>query len=99
LASKQPDKAIQLVQSKQSLFPNDAYFYEILAKAYAVKGKSLLSYQAQSESYFRKYNLAKAVEQMELAAKAKDGSFYEQSIVEARLKELHRLQENEKPVT
>jgi predicted Zn-dependent protease len=99
LAIKQPDKAIQLVQSKQSLFPNDAYFYEILAKAYTAKGKNLLSYQAQSESYFRKYNLAKAIEQMELAAKAKDGSFYEQSIVEARLKELHRLQENEKPVT
>ena len=33
---------------------------------------------------------------MELAAKAKDGNFYEQSIVEARLKEMRRLEENEK---
>jgi len=99
LAIKQPEKAIQLVQSKQNLYPNDAYFYEILAKAYSAKGKNLLSYQAQSESYYRKYNLPKAVEQMELASKSKDGSFYEQSIVEARLKELRRLQENEKPVS
>ena len=96
LALKQPDKAIGLVQSKQNLYPNDAYFYEVLAKAYTAKGKNLLSFQAQGESYFRKYNLAKAVEQMEFAAKAKDGSFYEKSIVEARLKELKRLQQNEK---
>lgn len=97
LAINQADKAIQLVQSKQSLYPNDAYFYELLAKAYAAKGKNLLSYQAQSEAYYRKYNIQKAVEQMEFAAKAKDGSFYEKSIVEARLKEMQRQQENEKP--
>ena len=98
LAIHQPEKAIKLVQEKQSLYPNDAYFYEILAKSYATKGQNLLSYQAQSEAYYHKYNLQKAVEQMEFAAKAKDGSFYEQSIVEARLKELKRQQENEKPV-
>ena len=97
LAINQTDKAIKLVQSKQSLYPNDAYFYEVLAKAYNAKGKSLLSYQAQSESYYRKFNLKKAVEQMDFATKAKDGSFYEKSIVEARLKELQRLQDNEKP--
>ena len=96
LAINQPDKAIKLVQDKQSLYPNDAYFYDILAKAYAAKNKNLLRYQAQGEAYYRQYNLQKAIEQMELAAKAKDGNFYQQSIVEARLKELHRLEENEK---
>jgi len=68
----------------------------MLAKAYTAKGKDLLRFQAQGESYYRKYNLKKAVEQLDLAIKAKDGNFYEQSIVEARLKELRRLQENEK---
>ena len=96
LAINQPDKAIKLVQDKQSLYPNDAYFYDILAKAYAAKNKNLLRFQAQGEAYYRQYNLQKAIEQMELAAKAKDGNFYEQSIVEARLKELRRLEENEK---
>ena len=96
LAINQADKAIKLVQEKHSLYPNDAYFYDILAKAYAVKNKSLLRFQAQGEAYFRQYNLQKAIEQMELAAKAKDGNFYEQSIVEARLKQLRRLEENEK---
>ena len=98
LAIRQPEKAIQLVQEKQKIHTADAYLYELLAKAYTIRGQNLLSYQAQSEAYYRKFNLQKAVEQMEFAAKAKDGSFYEQSIVEARLKELKRQQDNEKPV-
>ncbi len=96
LAINQPDKAIKLVQDKQTQYPNDAYFYDILAKAYSAKNKNLLRFQAQGESYLRQYNLKKAIEQMELATKAKDGNFYEQSIVEARLKELKRQQELEK---
>ncbi len=96
LAINQPDKAIKLVQDNHNLYPNDAYFYTILAKAYSAKNKNLLRFQAQGEAYYRQYNLQKAIEQMELAAKAKDGNFYEQSIVEARLKELRRLEENEK---
>jgi beta-barrel assembly-enhancing protease len=96
LAINQSDKAIKLVQEKHSLYPNDAYFYAILAKAYTQKNKNLLRFQAQGEAYYRQYNLQKAIEQMELATKAKDGNFYEQSIVEARLKELRRLEENEK---
>ena len=96
LAINQPDKAIKLVQDKQTLYPFDAYFYDILAKAYSAKNKNLLRFQAQGESYYRKFNLKRAIEQMDFATKAKDGNFYEQSIVETRLKELKRLQENEK---
>jgi beta-barrel assembly-enhancing protease len=96
LAINQADKAIKLVQDKQAMYPNDAYFYTLLAKAYTTKNKNLLRFQAQGEAYFRQYNLKRAIEQMEFAVKAKDGNFYQQSIVEARLKELRRLQENEK---
>jgi predicted Zn-dependent protease len=98
LAINQPDKAIILVQDKQAMYPNDAYFYTLLAKSYTAKNKNLLRFQAQGEAYFRQYNLKRAIEQMEFAVKAKDGNFYQQSIVEARLKELRRLQENEKLV-
>ncbi|PPD11901.1 MAG: peptidase M48, partial [Methylotenera sp.] len=96
LATNQPDKALKLIAEKQPLYPEDPYLYEMMAKAYAAKGKDLLRFQAQGEAYYRKYNLNGAVEQLDLAIKAKDGNFYEQSIVEARLKELRRLQENEK---
>ncbi len=92
LAIRQPDKALELIAEKQALYPADAYFYEIMAKAHTAKGKDLLRFQAQGEAYYRQYNLTKAIEQFDLAAKASDGNFYEQSIVESRLKELRRLQ-------
>jgi predicted Zn-dependent protease len=92
VAIKQPGSAIKLVKEKQSLYPNDAYFYDVLAKAYTLQNRVLLAHQAQGEAYFRKYDLAHAIEQMELAAKANDGDFYQISIVEARLKELRHMQ-------
>lgn len=92
LAIKQADSAINLVKSQQKLYPYDAQFYQVLAKAYTMQNKLLLGYQAQGESYFRKYDLTRAIEQMELATKATDGDFYQKSIVEARLKELRRMQ-------
>jgi beta-barrel assembly-enhancing protease len=67
-----------------------------LAKAYTMQNKVMLAYQATGEAYFRKYDLARAIEQMELAAKANDGDFYQISIVEARLKELRRMQGEDK---
>ncbi|MDZ4141610.1 MAG: M48 family metalloprotease [Methylotenera sp.] len=96
LAVRQADNAIKLVQDKQRLYPEDAYFYDVLAKAYTMQNKQLLSHQAQGEAYYRKYDLTRAIEQMELAVKAGDGDFYQKSIAEARLKELRRMQRDEK---
>jgi len=92
LAIKQADNAVKLVKEKQGLYPNDAKFYDVLAKAYTMQNKLLLGYQAQGEAYFRRYDLTRAIEQMELAVKANDGDFYQKSIVEARLTELRRMQ-------
>ncbi len=99
LAIKQPREMIALVKEKQSLYVADSYFYTLLSKAYLLEHKDLLRFQAQGEAYYRQYNVDKAVEQMDFATKAKDGSFYEKSIVEARLKELRRLQKASKPTS
>ena len=61
------------------------------SRAYTIQGKDMLGHQAQGEAYFRRYDLPKAVEQMELATKIGDGDFYQLSIVEARLKQLNQL--------
>lgn len=90
IAIKKPDHAVKLILSKQGLYPEDAHLYDLLAKAYSMQNKSLLSHQALSEAYYRKYDLRRAIEQMDLAAKSNDGDFYQQSIVEARLKELRK---------
>lgn len=86
IAIKQADNAIKLLKEKQRLHPDDAQLYDLLAQAYSLQNKNMLSHQALGEAYYRKYHTPRALEQMELAAKAKDGDFYEQSIVEARLK-------------
>lgn len=96
IAVGQADKAIQLIKNKQGLYPEDAYFYDLLAKAYAMRHQSLLSHQALGEAYYRKYDLARAIEQMDLAVKANDGDFYQKSIVEARLNALRFMLGEEK---
>ncbi len=96
LAVKQADNAVQLVKEKQPLYPDDAYLYDVLAKAYTMQNKALLSHQAQGESYYRKYDLVRAIEQLDLAVKANDGDFYQKSIVEARLKQLRQMMGDEK---
>lgn len=100
IAIRQPDNAVKLILAKQGQYPEDAYFYDLLAKAYSMQKKSLLSHQALSEAYYRKYDLKRAIEQMDLATKANDGDFYQQSIVEARLKELRKKAADEtKPLS
>ena len=91
LRIRQPEKALKLLNEKQSLYPDDATMYELKSKAYADLGKQLLSHQAQAEAYVRRYNNQKAYEQMDLAVRAGDGDFYQKSIVEARLKELRAM--------
>ena len=96
LAVKQAENATKLTKEKQALYPEDAYLYELMARAYAMQNKDLLSHQALGEAYYRKYDLAKSIEQMEIAVKANDGDFYQRSIVEARLSELRRKLGDEK---
>jgi predicted Zn-dependent protease len=91
LASGKPDVALKLLSDKIQLFPGDAHLYELQSQAYTQQGKNLLRHQSQGEAYFRSFNLASAIEQMELALKSGDGDFYQLSIVEARLKQLRQM--------
>lgn len=91
LSLDRADEALRFLGEKQQAFPNDGYLYELQSQAYTRQGKNLLRHQAQGEAYYRSYDLAGAVDQMELAAKSGDGDFYQLSIVEARLKQLRQL--------
>ena len=75
---------------------DDPVLYEIQARAFDATGKRLSQHRAQAEAYYRKGNLAAAVDQLELATKVKGSDFYEQSSVESRLRELRALLENER---
>lgn len=94
--SNQWAAAVSFIQKQQQTFPDDPKLYDWLAAAYQGQGKQMLRHQALGEAYVRKYDIARAVDQFEIASKAKDGDFYLQSKVEARLKALRLQQTLEK---
>lgn len=92
IRSNQWPQAVTFIQKQLSMFPEDPKLYDWLAAAYQGQGKQMLRHQALGEAYVRKYDIPRAIDQFEIASKAKDGDFYLQSKVEARLKAL-RLQQ------
>lgn len=86
--SGQIDAALVQLNERLKNVQDDARLYELAAKCYERQNKRLAQHRAIAEAYFRKGNLLGAVEQMEIAVKAKDGDFYEVSSAEARLREL-----------
>jgi predicted Zn-dependent protease len=80
--------ALRLIERELLLTPGDARLHRLQAKAYAVQGKRLQQHRAQAEAYLVEGQLDPAIEQLELARKAGDGNFYEQSEVDARLRDL-----------
>jgi beta-barrel assembly-enhancing protease len=82
------DDALKLATERLKTIQDDPKLHELAAKCYERKGKKLAQHRAIGESYYRRGNLIGAVEQLEIALKAKDGDFYEQSSVEARLRQI-----------
>jgi predicted Zn-dependent protease len=81
-------EAIAFLEEKVRAAPDDARLYELQSRAYAAAGRRLAQHRAQAEAYYRRGNLAAAVTQLELATQVKGSDFYEQSMAEARLREL-----------
>lgn len=80
--------ALALTQKELQLTPGDARMYALQAKTYAMMGRRMQQHRAQAEAYLVEGQLDAAIEQLELARKAGDGDFYEQSQLDARLLEL-----------
>jgi predicted Zn-dependent protease len=97
LAAGDASAAVAGTQKELQLTPGDARLFAMQAKAYALMGKRLQQHRAQAEAYLLDGQLSAAVEQLELARKAGDGDFYEQSQVDARLRELKQRKAEEMP--
>ncbi|HEY6966868.1 MAG TPA: M48 family metalloprotease [Burkholderiales bacterium] len=82
------DEVLAMLVEPMRLYTRDVKLHEARAKAYAGQGKRLLQHQEQAEVYFLQGSLPAAIEQLQFAQSAGDGNFYEQSAVDARLKEL-----------
>lgn len=96
LMARQPAEALRVTNDDLLSYPSDATLYALQARIYAALGQRLQQHRAQAENYALEGRLGEAIEQLELGQKAGDGSFYEQSQVDARLRELRQRLEEEK---
>lgn len=90
------DDALRLVSDGLQFRPDDYRLYTLQARGYAGINKRLLQHKAQAEAYARLGNVPAAIEQLQIALKSGDGDFYQLSSAEARLRELRRVEADEK---
>jgi predicted Zn-dependent protease len=79
---------LQLYRQEQSL-------YDLLAKAYSAQDMRAQQHMALAEFYALNGSLLEALDQLSIARRAPDASFYDQSIIDAREREMReqRLEE------
>ena len=90
------DDATRYLRDQVQLYREDPKLYDLLAQAYSGQGKIALQHMALAESYVLAGALPAAVDQLNIARKAKDVTFYEQSVIDARERELKARQKQEK---
>ena len=88
LTEEQSKEALRVTLDDLQLYPGDSHMHELQARVYASLGKRLQQHRAQAETYALQGQLQLAIEQLQLAQKAGDGDYFEQSQVDARLREL-----------
>jgi predicted Zn-dependent protease len=96
LAAGKFEDATRYLRDQVQLYREDPKLYDLMAKAYSGQGKVALQHMALAESYVLAGALPAAVDQLEFARKAKDVSFYEQSVIDAREREIKARQKEEK---
>lgn len=92
LKSGKPAQASAFAEAQLLRFPGNGPLHRIAARAYAEQNMRLKEHQHQGEYYAWAGALSLAIGQMELAAKAGDGDFYQVSVVETRLRKLRAEQ-------
>ena len=91
LGARRSADAGSFVNGQLQIYPRDEKLFDLQARIYAAQGKRLAHYRAVGELLALRGNLPAAIEQFVLAQKSGDGDFFEQSGVDARLRELRRL--------
>ena len=91
----QHERALRLLAELVQNTPRDPRLFTLQAQSHAALGQRLLQHQALAEAYYLQGTLSAAIDQLQLAQKSGDADFYQLSSVEARLRELRRLQAEE----
>jgi predicted Zn-dependent protease len=88
-------EAVALLDELAKRRPADAQLYQMLAKSYAALGARTQQHRALAEAYYLQGSVPTAIEQLQFAQTAGDSDFYTLSAIDARLRELKRIQVEE----
>jgi len=94
-ASGKSDEAVRFLRDQAQLYRSDVEVQQHLAQAYAAQGKQALQHMALAEAYALNGTLPAALDQLNIARKAPDATFYDQSIIDARERELQERRREE----
>ena len=95
IAAGELEQAAAYLRDQVQLYREDPDSYDLLAQAYAKQGKMSLQHIALAESYVLQGGVLSALDQLTLARKASDASFYEQAVIDARERELQARRREE----
>jgi predicted Zn-dependent protease len=95
IATGQLDEAGRYLRDQILLYREEYKLHDVLAKTYAAQGKIALQHMELAESYALRGAMLAALEQLKLARKASDASFYDMSVIDVREREwqARRLEE------
>ncbi|MFJ3044490.1 M48 family metalloprotease [Herbaspirillum chlorophenolicum] len=87
IAAKRYDEAVAYLRDQAQLYRTDPQIQKQLAKVYAAQGKQALQHLALAEAYALNGSLLAAIEQLGIARRAPDATFYDQAMIDARERE------------
>jgi predicted Zn-dependent protease len=86
--AKRYDVALTYLRDQAQLYRSDVIIQQLLAKVYEAQGKRALLHMTLAESYVLSGSLPSAIEQLGIARRSDDATFYEHSVIDAREREL-----------
>jgi len=96
IANGKLEEAARFLREQVQQYREEPKLYDLLAKTYSAQGKIALQHMALAESYVLSGAVPAAVDQLGLARKSSDASFYEMAVIDARERELLARQRDEK---
>ncbi len=95
IANGKSEEATRFLREQVLQYREEPKLHEMLAKAYAAQGKQALQHIALAEQYVLMGGRQAALDQLGIARKASDASFYDMALIDARERELkaQRLEE------
>ena len=84
------DESLHFAESQLQNYPQDVRLHKMRAESYAGLGRGAQQHQALAEAFALQGQTAGAIEQLLHAQRAGDANFYEQSVIDTRLRELRK---------